>query len=75
MRSKRPWGWEVIRRQAGSGGIRGRRGRGGVGGDKGQCRGHGFWRRGTTTIFDIHIVNFDAGYYLHMAPGKDIAKA
>ena len=29
---------------------------------------HGFWKRGTTTMFDILIVNLDAGFYLRMTP-------
>ena len=29
---------------------------------------HGFWKRGTTTMFDIRIVNLDAGSYLRMTP-------
>ena len=29
---------------------------------------HGFWKRGTTAMFDIQIVNLDAGSYLHMTP-------
>ena len=36
---------------------------------------HGFWKRGTTTMFDIRIVNLDAGSYLRMTPEKAIAKA
>ena len=36
---------------------------------------HGFWKRGTTTIFDIRIVNLDAGSLLSMTPEKDLAKA
>ena len=36
---------------------------------------HGFWKRGTTAMFDIQIVNLDAGFYLHMAPEKALAKA
>ena len=36
---------------------------------------HGFWKRGTTTMFDIQIVNFDAGSYLRMTPEKALAKA
>ena len=35
---------------------------------------HGFWKRGTTTMFYIRIVNLDAGSYLHMTPEKDLAK-
>ena len=35
---------------------------------------HGFWRRGTTVIFDIQIVNLDVGSYLHMTPEKALAK-
>ena len=36
---------------------------------------HGFWKRGTTAMFDIQIVNLDAGSYLHMTPEKAIAKS
>ena len=36
---------------------------------------HGFWKRGTTTMFDIRIVNLDAGSYLRMTPEKALAKA
>ena len=36
---------------------------------------HSFWKWGTTSIFDIIIVNLDTGSYLHMTPKKDIAKA
>ena len=36
---------------------------------------HGFWRRGTTLLFDICIINLDAGSYLCMTPGKALAKA
>ena len=36
---------------------------------------HGFWKRGTTAIFDIQIVNLDAGSYLRMTPEKVLAKS
>ena len=36
---------------------------------------HGFWKRGTTAMFDIQTVNLDVGYYLRMTPEKDLAKA
>ena len=31
---------------------------------------HDFWKRGTTVMFDIRIVNLDAGSYLRMTPEK-----
>ena len=36
---------------------------------------HSFWKRGTTAMFDIRIVNLDAGTYLRMTPEKDLSKA
>ena len=36
---------------------------------------HGFWKRGTTTMFDIRIVKIDAGSYLRTTPEKYLAKA
>ena len=36
---------------------------------------HGFWNQGTTAMFDIKIVNLDAGSYLRMTPEKALAKA
>ena len=36
---------------------------------------HGFWKWGTTTMFNIRIVNLDAGSYLRMTPEKALAKA
>ena len=36
---------------------------------------HGFWKQGTTRMFDIRIVNLDAGSYLYMTPEKALAKA
>ena len=36
---------------------------------------HGFWKRGTTAMFDIRIVNLNAGSYLRMTPEKDLSKA
>ena len=36
---------------------------------------HGFWKRGTIAMFDIRIVNLNAGSYLRMTPEKALAKA
>ena len=36
---------------------------------------HGFWKGGTTVMFDIRIVNLNAGSYLCMTPEKALAKA
>ena len=36
---------------------------------------HGFWKWGTTSMFDIRIVNLNACSYLRMTPGKSLAKA
>ena len=36
---------------------------------------HGFWKRGTTAMFDIRIVNLYAGSYLRMTPKKALAKS
>ena len=35
----------------------------------------GVWKQGTTVMFDIIIVNLDAGSYLHMTPKKALEKA
>ena len=37
-------------------------------------RAHGFWKRGTTVMFDIQIVNLNARSYLRMTPEKAFAK-
>ena len=34
---------------------------------------HRLWKRGTTVMFDIQIVNLGAGSYLRMTPEKDLA--
>ena len=36
---------------------------------------HGFWKRGTPTMFNIRIFNLNVGSYLCMTPEKAIAKA
>ena len=36
---------------------------------------HGFWKLGTTAMFDIRIVNLGTGSYLRMTPEKALAKA
>ena len=36
---------------------------------------HGFWKQGTTAMFDIRIVNLDTGSYLRMTQEKALAKA
>ena len=36
---------------------------------------HVFWKRGTTAMFDIRIVNLDVGSYLRMTPEKALAKS
>ena len=36
---------------------------------------HGLWKRWTTAMFDILIVNIDEGSYLRMTPEKSLAKA
>ena len=36
---------------------------------------HGLWKRGTTAMFDIRIVNLDTGSYLCMTPEKAFSKA
>ena len=34
---------------------------------------HGFWKRGTTALFDVCIIQLDAEYYLCMTPEKALA--
>ena len=36
---------------------------------------YGFWKRGTTTMFDIRIISLDVGSYLRMTPEKALPKA
>ena len=36
---------------------------------------HGFWKRGTTAMFDIRTINLDADSYLRMTPEKALTKA
>ena len=35
---------------------------------------HSLWKRGTTLMFDILLVNLDVVFYLHMTPEKALAK-
>ena len=35
---------------------------------------HRFWKRGTTAMFDIRIINLDVGSYLRMTPKKGSCK-
>ena len=35
---------------------------------------HGFWKRGTTAMFDIRIFNLSTGPYLRMTPEKVLAR-
>ena len=35
---------------------------------------YGFWKRGTTVMFDIRTVHLDAGSYLLMTPENDLEK-
>ena len=36
---------------------------------------HGLWKWVTTALFDVQIVNFDAGSYLRISPEKVLAQA
>ena len=36
---------------------------------------HRFWKGGTTTMFDVQIINLNSGSYLCMTPEKALAKA
>ena len=36
---------------------------------------HGFWNLGTTVLFDMQIVNLDAGSYLRHMSAKALATA
>ena len=36
---------------------------------------HGFWKWGTTALFDMQIVNLDAGFYLRQTSAKALATA
>ena len=42
-------------------------------GSKADVSAHGFWKRGTTAILDICIVNLDAGSYQRMNMEKALA--
>ena len=44
-------------------------------GSRADVSAHGFWKRGTNAMFDIRIVNLDAGSYVRMTPEKALAKA
>ena len=33
---------------------------------------HGFWKRGTSALFDTQIVNLDTGSYLRQTSSKDL---
>ena len=35
---------------------------------------NGYWKRGTNSTFDIHIINLDLGSYLCVAPEKALEK-
>ena len=35
---------------------------------------NGFWKRGTTTIFDVRIISLESGSYTCMAPEKALAE-
>ena len=41
--------------------------------NRGDVAAHGFWRRGTTTIFDVRITDTDAPTYRNRDPAKVLA--